>query len=97
MQVHKRWYVKGKSAEGDGCLKPSAWAYTEQVYDCHRLDGALQSKNETYCGIVPSGGVPLSLSLTVYRDRMCPFGAGMEDAYVNFYRGRRGLNYTDEC
>ena len=34
--------MKGKSAEGDSSLKLSAWAYAEQVYDCHLLDGVLQ-------------------------------------------------------
>ncbi len=34
--------MKGKPAEGDGFLGLSAWAYTEEVYDCHLLDGVLQ-------------------------------------------------------
>lgn len=29
--------MKGKSAEGDRYLRLSAWAYAEEVYDCHLL------------------------------------------------------------
>ena len=29
--------MKGKSGEGDSCLKLSAWAYAEEAYDCHLL------------------------------------------------------------
>lgn len=46
--------MKGKSAEGERCLKRSAWAYVEEAYDCHRLDGVLRSLRGIVNGIFHS-------------------------------------------
>lgn len=53
--------MKGKSAEGERCLKRSAWAYVEEAYDCHRLDGVLPRVRGIVNGIFHSGNAVFEL------------------------------------